>query len=209
MSYLLNSQQLDALLPGNINAESWLEPLNTILPTVGIDNEHRIAAFMAQCGHESADFTKLHEVLNYNAAGLMATWPSRFDGPTAIEYAHQSEKIGNKVYANRLGNGDEKSGDGWKFRGRGLIQVTGKSNYAACSKAIFGDYRLLDDPTVVETDKETAIKSAAWFWNLNDLSALADNGYIREMTKKINGGYLGIEDRISRYTAAKTILGIA
>lgn len=163
---------------------------------------------MAQMAHESADFTRLKENLNYGAAGLIATWPSRFDAGLAAAYARQPEKIANKVYANRMGNGSEESGDGWKYRGRGIIQITGKSNYAACSKALYGDYRLLDIPEVLETDHDVIVRSACWFWNEKDLSKLADDNNINEITKRINGGYHGIEDRTARYIAAKSILGV-
>jgi len=203
----ITSEQLSAILTHNPHAGDWLDAINTILPTAGIDTPDRVAAFLAQTGHESTDYTRLSENLNYSANGLVATWPARFTAATAAAYARQPEKIANKVYANRLGNGDEGHGDGWKYRGRGILQVTGKTNYARCSKAIYGDYRLLDTPEILGNDKEAALKSACWFWTINQLNELADGRYIRDMTKKINGGFNGLEERIAKFAAAQKILG--
>jgi len=203
----ITKEQLVILLSPNTNAEDWVDPLNKAIEGTEINNIHRLAAFIAQTAHESADYTRLSENLNYGAKGLVATWPKRFDAATAEAYARQPEKIANKVYALRLGNGDEQSGDGWKYRGRGIIQVTGKNNYATCSKSIYGDYRLLDTPEILSTDKVAAIKSACWFWELNGLNKFADDTRITEMTKRINGGYLGLEERIAKFNIAYKVLG--
>ena len=120
---------LSVLAPTNKNIDVWVEAMNTILPKYDIVTPKRLAAFLAQTAHESAGFTAVRENLNYSAQGLMKTWPARFNQTTAAAYARQPEKIANKVYANRMGNGDEASGDGWRYRGRGLIQFTGKANY--------------------------------------------------------------------------------
>lgn len=204
---ILTAEQLKQILTHNPNAEDWVDPLNAVLNNAKINSVSRIAAFLAQTAHESLDYTRLSENLNYSAKGLQATWPSRFDAATAAAYARQPEKIANKVYALRLGNGDEKSGDGWKYRGRGIIQVTGKKNYGACSIAIYGDSRLIENPELLSTDKEAAIKSACWYWDTTKLNELADNHKIAEMTKKINGGYLGLAEREEKFALAYKVLG--
>ena len=203
----ITAEQLKAILTHNEHAGDWVEALNNNLEAAKINTAHRIAAFLAQTAHESTDYTRLSENLNYGAKGLIGTWPKRFDAATAAAYARQPEKIANKVYANRLGNSDEASGDGWKYRGRGIIQVTGKNNYGACSVAIYGDARLLENPDLLSTDKDAAIKSACWYWTVNNLNLLADNQKITEMTKKINGGYLGLEERVSKFNLASRVLG--
>jgi len=127
---------LSVLAPTNKNIDVWVEAMNTILPKYDIVTPKRLAAFLAQTAHESAGFTAVRENLNYSAQALMKTWPSRFNATTAAAYARQPEKIANKVYANRMGNGDEASGDGWRYRGRGLIQTTGKANYTKLAQYI-------------------------------------------------------------------------
>lgn len=203
---ILTKEHIIAILRNNPNGGDWFEALSKALSESDITTDLRIAAFMAQTSFESTDYTRLHENLNYSARGLQITWPSRFTAETAALYARKPEKIANKVYANRLGNGSEESGDGWRYRGRGIMQVTGKNNYGACSKAIFDDYRLIDNPELLEDDKYTAVKSACWFWDRNHLETLADNQYITEMTKRINGGYHGRAERLAKYWAALAIL---
>jgi putative chitinase len=202
----ITNEQLSQMLDGkNPNVDVWVEALNAIIPLYDINTPRRVAAFIAQAAHESANFTRLRENLNYSASGLMSTWPKRFNQQTAQAYARQPEKIANKVYANRMGNGDETSGDGWRFKGRGLFQITGHDNYLAFSTDAFGDDRLLTDSAYVETP-EGAIKSACWYWNKNNLNDLADVGNIKDMTWRINGGYLGLEERQRHYTAALNVL---
>lgn len=172
-----------------------MEALAAVLPRYNIDTVDRVAAFLAQCGHESADFTRLQENLNYSAAGLSKTWPRRFISEAAAQPYHRNpEKIANRVYADRMGNGPEASGDGWRYRGRGAIQLTGKANYEAFARDI--EYSLDEAVTYTET-LQGAIESAAWFWHRNRLNALADERNITAMTKKINGGTLGLEERKS------------
>ena len=161
-----------------------------------------MAAFLAQCAHESGGFTALHENLNYRPESLCKIFPKYFPNmDVANQYAHQPEKIANRVYSNRMGNGDEESGDGWKFCGRGILQVTGKDNYLACSKAIYGDERLLENPDLL-SEKDGAIASACWFWSLRHLNEWTDQGDIKEVTRRINGGYNGLADREQRYQKA-------
>lgn len=163
------------------------------------------AHFMAQASHESGGFKRFTEGLNYSAEGLQKTWPNRFNAATAAQYARQPEKIANKVYADRMGNGPEASGDGWKYIGRAPIQLTGKDNYAACSKALFGDDRLVRDPSAL-LDPKTGAMSAAWFFAAHSAAlrwARADD--VVKVTKAINGGSHGIEDRQALTKVAKGI----
>jgi putative chitinase len=177
------------------NAE-WYQPCSTELPSKGIKNVMRVAHFLGQCGHESGGFKMLSEGLSYSAEALRKTWPKRFpDIVEATKYARNPQKIANKVYADRMGNGSEASGDGYKYRGRGLIQLTGRTNYLTASMSIFGDKRLIDNPDQVSTDQSVALKTAMWFWNTNNINALADKNDIIGVTKKINGGTIGIDHR--------------
>jgi putative chitinase len=169
-----------------------------------INTPARQAAFLAQCAHESGNFNAMVENLNYGAKGLMGTFHKYFlDEATALHYERKPELIANRVYANRMGNGDEASGDGYRYRGRGLIQVTGKSNYAACGEALGAD--LLSEPELLETSPG-AVLSAGWFWAANNLNQYADAGDILTMTKRINGGTIGLEDRTAHYNHALHIL---
>jgi putative chitinase len=161
---------------------------------------------MAQCGHESGGFTLMQENLNYSAKGLRGTFGKYF--PTdeiAKQYERQPQKIANRVYANRMGNGDERSNDGWTYRGRGIVQITGKNNYIKVSQNMFEDDSLVQNPDML-LDPEYAIHSAGWFWTAAKLNDLADIGDLKLMTKRINGGYIGLEDRIHHYNHAIEIL---
>ena len=177
----------------NTDPAALFDALSAVLPRYEINTVDRVAAFLAQCGHESADFTVLRENLNYSAKGLHATWPTRFiSEDAAVPYNRNPEAIANKVYSSRLGNGDEASGDGWLYRGRGAIQLTGKANYKTFAESIG---RTLEDTVAYTETLEGAVESAAFFWNLNNLNTLADERNITAMTKKINGGTLGLEER--------------
>lgn len=183
----------------------WCEILNELLPKYNIDSPQRIASFIAQCSHESGHFEKLVENLNYGAKGLVMTWPKRFTTTElANKYARQPEMIANFVYSNRLGNGDELSGDGWKYRGRGLIQLTGKYNYQKFADAVEMD---LEQVTRYLETKQGAAEAACLFWKNNKLNSYADVGDIRGMTKVINGGYIGLPEREENYRKALNILG--
>lgn len=195
----MNSEQLKKL---HID-EKWLEPLNNVFEKYDINTPQRQAAFIGQCAHESANFTVLQENLNYSAKGLMATWSSRFpDMDTAERYERQPEKIANKVYA-RADMGNTDAGDGWKYRGRGIIQLTGKNNYHACGEAIGED--LVNNPDLL-LDPKYACLSAGWFWNKRGLNTLADANDIETITKRINGGLNGLLDRQSKTALALEVL---
>lgn len=183
----------------------WLDPLEEAFAKYDISTPKRQAAFIGQCAHESANFKTLEENLNYKPEALMRVWPSRFpDLPTAMKYAHNQEAIANKVYGGRMGNGVEETGDGWKYHGRGLIQLTGKENYANCGSGIGVD--LLSNPGLLNTPQYAAM-SAAWFWNKKGLNSLADSGDIDTMTKRINGGLIGLDDRKAKIAKAEQVLG--
>ena len=200
----ITQQQLSAMLPGNPYIEHWCEALNKILPDYDISTSARMAAFIAQTAHESGGYTALHENLNYQAASLCRVWPSHFNAGNADQYAHNPERIANRAYSGRMGNGDEASGDGWRFCGRGLIQLTGKSNYQAFADSV--QMSIDDVPAYLQTF-EGAIQSACFFWENTNLNAVADTGDIEHMTKIINGGTLGLEDRTARYNHALQVLG--
>jgi putative chitinase len=181
----------------------WLEPLDEAFAKYDISTPKRQAAFIGQCAHESGNFKTLQENLNYSAEGLMKTWPSRF--PTkeiADQYARQPAKIAGKVYNGRLGNTSEE--EAAKYLGRGLIQLTGRENYANCGTAIGVD--LIGNPNLLIEPKHAAM-SAAWFWNKKGLNALADAGDYETMTKRINGGLIGLDDRKAKIAKAEQVLG--
>jgi putative chitinase len=205
---MLTAEQFNQLFPRAQDPQGWVDSMNNVFPNYELDSPKRIAAFLAQCGHESGGWTVFEENLNYSAKGLMGIFKKYFpDEATATAYQRQPEKIANKVYANRMGNGPESSGDGWKYRGRGPIQLTGKDNYRAFAKEMFDDWEnLFNNPDWVNADRDFALMSAIWFWNKNKLNREADAGDIKTMTRKINGGYIGLEDRIHHYEDAIKLL---
>jgi putative chitinase len=181
----------------------WLAPLEETFVKYDISTPQRQAAFIGQCAHESGNFKTLQENLNYSAEGLMKTWPSRF--PTkemADQYARQPAKIAGKVYNGRMGNTSEE--EAAQYLGRGLIQLTGKENYANCGTALGIDF--VGNPTLLIEPKYAAL-SAGWFWNKKGLNSLADSGDFETMTKRINGGLIGLDDRKAKIVKALSILG--
>jgi putative chitinase len=200
----ITADQLSSILPVNKQTAALAEVLNELFPKYSITTLNRASGFIAQCGHESNGFTVLKENLNYSAQGLRGIFGKYFkDDATAAAYARQPEKIANKVYASRMGNGDESSGDGYRFRGRGAIQLTGTTNYTSFAKSI--------NKSIVETiayldTLEGAVESACWFWKENNINSFCDENDIVGMTKRINGGTNGIDDRTSHYIHAKEVL---
>lgn len=194
---IITQRTLKLILPNNKYIVDWTEALNDYLPEFDIVTDKRIAAFLAQSTHESQDFTRLTENLNYRAESLRRVFPKYFPSITlANQYAFNPQKIANRVYANRMGNGNESSGDGWRYRGRGLFQLTGKYNYQKFSETI--DMSLSDTIDFLETF-QGAVLSSCWFWDSRKLNVYADNSDITGMTKIINGGYNGLDDRKFRY----------
>ncbi len=206
---LLTVDQLRVMIPTNKEVEAWCEELNKALPKYDITSPQRIAGFISQCAHESMDFNALSENLNYREETLNKIF-SRYFGPgkrNAAEYARNPEKIANYVYmdefrTSKLGN--TQPGDGWRFRGRGLKQLTGRDNYTRFAK----DYDMTAEQAAewLET-KEGALASALWFWNTKNLNTVADTGDVVRLTKIINGGDIGLADRQARYTRAMAALG--
>jgi putative chitinase len=206
----ITEDQLAAMLPTNREIAEWHKVLSSALPKYEINNARRIAGFVSQCAHESRDFTALEENLNYSQQALERVFP-RYFGPgkqNAAEYARNPEKIANYVYmdehrskAGALGN--VQPGDGWRFRGRGLKQLTGRNNYARFASA----YNMTPEQASdwIET-KEGALASALWFWNTNNLNPVADTGDVVALTKRINGGDIGLVDRQQRYNVAMQAL---
>lgn len=212
---ILSREQLTALLSQPVakaKVDVWIGPLNAAMDEWSINTPQRQAAFLAQILHESNEFQHLVENLNYSADRLRQMWPSRF--PTdaiAQQYAANPEKLANQIYAGRMGNGDEASGDGWRYRGRGLIQLTGRSNYEACSDALGVDFTRAPDGL---SQPAAAMLSAAWFWSSRGLNALADHQPGRndtddfaQITRVINGGTAELDQRIVYWDEAKTMLG--
>jgi len=197
-------EKLAQIIPGNPHLDHWYEALREILPDYDIDTVPRVAAFLAQTAHESGGYRAIKENLNYKAESLVKVWPRYFpDMATAKAYEKQPERIANRAYANRMGNGPEESGDGWKFCGRGLIQLTGKDNYTRYAQSLEIS---LDEASEHLTTFEGCVQSAAWFWEANNLNQWADAGDMLTLTKRINGGTLGLEDRKKHYAHACHVL---
>lgn len=203
LSFKITKAQVTSLIKKS--PDEWYPLLSELLPKYEINTAVRVAGFIAQCSHESVEFTVLKENLNYSADGLNKVFAKYFvkAGRDAVPYARQPEKIANIVYADRLGNGDTASGDGWRFRGRGVIQLTGKDNYTAFGKT--KQLTALETIDYLET-KRGALDSACWFWKTNGLNVPADAQDILVMTKKINGGTNGLEDRKKLYAEALRVL---
>lgn len=198
------------------NREKYAKPLSMAMMRYNISTPNRIRAFLAQIGHESEQLSAVVENLNYSAKALRSVFGKYFKTDAEAEqYARKPEAIANVVYANRMGNGDTASGEGWKFRGRGLIQLTGKNNYDKATNEMYAlpmGVDFVDEPDLLATP-EYATQSAAWFWETNGLNALADQlggaddtEVFKAITKRINGGYNGLDDRLAMYERAKTVI---
>jgi putative chitinase len=198
-------EQLKEMIPKNPYVDQWFEAIYEILPEYEITTPQRVAAFLAQCAHESGGFVFLKENLNYKAASLRRVFPKYFpDDAIAAQYAGKGEMIANRVYANRMGNGPEESGDGFRYCGRGLIQLTGKNNYTFFAGSL--DIPVEEASEYLQTF-EGAVQSACFFWEQNKLNQWADAGDILTLTKRINGGTIGLEDRVKHYNHALHIFG--
>jgi putative chitinase len=202
---ILGLDQLKQMVK-NPHIDHWHEAIDQLLPEYDITTPARVAAFVAQCAHESGNFAFIKENLNYRAVSLMKTFGKYF--PTmdlALQYEKRPEKIANRVYANRMGNGDEASGDGYRFCGRGLIQLTGRDNYTFFAGSLGIP---VEDASEYLATFEGAAQSACWFWETNNLNRFADAGDIKGLTRAINGGYIGLEDRIRHYEHALHVMGV-
>lgn len=201
---IFTKEQLQRIIGNNEYLDDWYHALVKILPEYEINTTNRIAAFIAQCAHESGKFTAITENLNYRASSLKKVFPKYFSTDALADaYAGHPEKIANKVYANRMGNGPEESGDGWKYRGAGLIQITGKTNHQLFANSL--DMQLDKIPEYLRTF-EGAVQSACFFWETNKLNQYADSGDIVTLSKRINGGTNGLSDRQKYYALATNVL---
>lgn len=199
---IIQQEAFHRMFPHAINPGAWTAALNKFMPDYGIDSFQRVTAFLAQCGHESQGFTRLIENMNYSANGLAATWPDRYavnpdakiKAPNALAQSlhRQPERIANNVYADRNGNGNEASGDGWRFRAHGTIGLTFRDNHAA-----FAEHSGMSVDTVggYLLTCEGAVYGACWFWETFGCNALADQGNMQKLTKRINGGLKGLKER--------------
>ena len=186
--------------------KDWYEAMCEILPLWSVDTVERVAGFIAQCGHESGGFRVLSENLNYSAKALNTIFPKYFRraGRDANDYHRKPEKIANVIYANRMDNGDSDSGDGWRFRGGGILQLTGRYNYTEFGKAV---EKTPEEAVDYVRTKAGALDSACWFWDTNNINKYCDNQDIVGMTKRINGGTIGLEDRKKHYIHALDVFG--
>lgn len=210
---LITVEQFTKLFPLAKTPEEWTAALNAILPKYRIDTPQRLAAFLAQCGHESCGFTSFRENLNYSATALATTWPNRYaDDPKATvktpndlaqRLHRQPEAIANNAYAGRMGNGPEESGDGWRFRGYGPIQITGRGNRTTFAHSIG---QTLEESEAYLLTPAGGIESACWYWATRNINPLADAGNTLAVTKAVNGGTIGLDDRKTRYAQACTVL---
>lgn len=208
---LLTEAQLAAMIPTNKEVGEWCAALNEMLPKYGITTDKRIAGFISQCAHESSDFRVLQENLNYKEATLLKVFPRYFGSgkENAAEYAGKPEKIANYVYMDKNRSksgalGNVKDGDGWLFSGKGLKQVTGRSNTTAFGKTVG---MTAEEAAVYLLTKKGALESALWFWGSRNLNDVADTGDVTRLTKIINGGDIGLADRQARYAKAMAALG--
>lgn len=185
----LTLEQFKTIFPKCKEPQTWFTAITEVLPQFGITTQNQVACFLAQCGHESGEFNTIVENLNYRAERLLVVFPKYFNATTASIYAGNPEKIANKIYANRMGNGNEASGDGWKFRGKSIIQCTGKENHME-----FAKYKGMTVDAVCDymVTVHGAVEYACFFWKTRGLNDVTD---FKVMTKKINGGLNGYDDR--------------
>lgn len=210
---LVSEEQLVRIMPECRHViHKYVEPLNEAFERFEINTPLRIAAFIAQCGHESTRFTRVEENLNYSANGLIRTFPGYFNAESAKEFAYKPMRIANRVYANKGGNGDEASGEGWKFRGRGIIQVTLKRNYIRRGQRLVDNSNYFVENPDLLIEPNWAVRSACDYWDENGLNNYADRNAVvefRNLTRLINRGLRGLDDRISLWRSAKEALGIS
>jgi len=204
-NFLWVASQLGELIPNNPDHLEWYQALCEVLPKYDITTPFRVSAFIAQCIHESMGFKVLSENLYYSADALLRVFPGYFNPDQAKQYAKNPEKIASRVYGGRMGNGPEETKEGYKFRGRGLIQLTGKNNYTKFAESCG---LTIDEAVTYLTTRPGAIESACWYWDTNNLNALADRGDMITLTKRINGGTNGLSDRVKHYNHALQVFGV-
>lgn len=205
--FSITAEQLRQIVPtlSDSKCREYLPYLLKIMSEFEINTPLRVATFIAQTAHESGGYITLIENLNYSAQRLLQVFPRKFTQATAINYDRQPQKIANYLYANKIGNGDETSGDGWRYKGRGVVQVTGRGNYKACGVELGLD--LIAFPELLEQSLN-AFRSAGWYWKSRNCNSFADRGDFIGLTKAINGGLNGLDDRKAYYARAKSVFGI-
>ena len=203
---MLTQAILKKVFPKAKTPKKLFDAMDELFPKYSVDTPERIAGFLAQCGHESGGFRFVEENLNYSAKALDSVFGKYFKngGRDAKKYARKPEKIANVVYGNRMGNGDEDSGDGWQFKGRGYIQLTGRNNYTSFAESVDMD---LDECIDYLKTPKGALESALWFWDTNKLNKYCDKHDVKGMTKRVNGGYNGLEDREEKWEKVLGLLG--
>ena len=205
---MITPEQSQQLFPDAPEAEEWCSWLEQLLPEYGIDTPERISAFLSQCAVETAGWRKFEENMNYSADRMMQVWPRIFDRELALQCHRNPEMVANHAYANRMGNGSPESGDGWKYRGRGPIHLTGRRNYTMFAEQTLDDPLLvIETPDLVAHDKEIALLSALWFWEINNLNDLADTKQITKLSRKVNGGDHGLPQRIALFNSTMDLIG--
>ncbi len=198
---MITPEKFHAIFPSCKNPSGWVAAMSDMFPVYGMKTKERQAMFIAQCGHESGGWSRFEENLRYTAPRLVQIFKKYF--PTleaAKHYEGKPQMIASKVYGNRMGNGPEASGDGWKFRGRGPIQLTGKNNYTAFSTDTTGSLQYVDNPDLVAKDVGVCLKSALWYWQVNNLNEPSDARDVKTVTKRINGGFIGLEERAALFS---------
>ncbi len=205
---LFDPAKLKEIMPAatNVAIKTYIDSLNKQMEAAAINTFLRMSHFLAQIGHETGDMRAVEENLNYSAEALIRSWPSLFNQGNAEQYAHQPEKIANRAYGNRYGNGPEESADGWRYHGRGMMQTTFKGNYLAFEKAT--GIQVVENPDLIAIDPDICVATATYFWTSHNLNTLADADDVLGITKKINGGTNGYDDRCLRLERAKLALRV-
>jgi putative chitinase len=204
---MITLQQFSSVFPNAVDADQWVAAFQDNFDDYQINTPERIAAFISQCGVETGGWRFFEENLNYSAQRMQQVWPKIFTPELAQKCDHNPELVANYAYANRIGNGGPETGDGWRFRGRGPIHLTGRSNYTKFATDTFDSPdQILDNPDLVADDKDVSLKSALWFWTVNNLNDLADGKQITQLSRRVNGGDNGLQQRIDLFNKIYTIV---
>jgi putative chitinase len=204
---MITVQQFSNVFPYAVDPDQWVAAFEDNFDDHQINTRERIAAFISQCGVETGGWRWFEENMNYSAQRMQQVWPHIFTPELAQKCDHNPELVANYAYANRMGNGGPETGDGWRFRGRGPIHLTGRNNYTQFAVDTFGSAdQILDNPDLVAYDKDTSLKSALWFWDINNLNELADSKQITKLSGRVNGGDNGLPQRITLFNKIYAML---
>lgn len=204
---MITPDQFQQLFPDAPDADQWCQVIEELLPRYNIDTPERVSAFLSQCAVETGGWRKFEENMNYSADRIMQVWPRIFDRELALQCHRNPEMVGNHAYANRMGNGGPETGDGWKYRGRGPIHLTGRRNYTMFAETFDDPSLIIETPDVVAEDKHISLISALWFWDINNLNDLADVRQITKLSRKVNGGDHGLPQRIALFQSTLDLIG--